>query len=138
MPEKDEESVYFSEAKLRSSFINLKDVRICIEQSLTLWRREAALSRHERLPEYGARLLLAAALPSLGPSLVTSLCVEIFSRDKCPPVGGKMNYVVASGIEISRCYAIKREQRYPTAAPSPKSTAWVAQRNGRQARSSKG
>jgi len=30
----------------------------------TLWRREAALSRHERLPEYGARLLSAAALPS--------------------------------------------------------------------------
>ena len=93
---------------------------------LTLWRREAALSRHDRLPEYGARLLSAAALPSLGPSLVTSLCVEIFSRDKCPPVGGKMNYVVASEIEISRSYAIKREQGYPTAAPSPKSTAWVA------------
>ena len=81
----------------------------------------------------------AAALPSLGPSLVTSLCVEIFSRDKCPPVGEKMNSVVASSeIEISRSYAIKREQGYPTAAPSPKSTAWVAQRNGRQARSPKG
>jgi len=76
----------------------------------------------------------------LGPSLVTSLCVEInlFSRDKCPPVGGKMNYVVASEIKISRSYAVKSEQGYPTAAPSPKSTAWVTQRNGRQARSPKG
>ena len=74
-----------------------------------------------------ARLLSAAALPSLGPSLVTSLCVEIFSRDKCPPVGGKMSYVVASDIEISPSYAINREQGYPTAAPrpSPKSTACV-------------
>ena len=38
-----------------------------------------------------------------------------------------MNYVVASEIEISPSYAIKREQGYPTAAPrlSPKSTACV-------------
>jgi len=43
-----------------------------------------------------------------------------------------MNYVVASEIEISPSYAIKREQGYPTAALSPKSTAWVSQRNGRQ------
>ena len=49
-----------------------------------------------------------------------------------------MNYVVASEIEISRGYAIKREQGHPTAAPFSKSTAWVAQRNGRQARSPKG
>jgi len=34
-----------------------------------------------------------------------------------------MNYVVASEIEISPSCAIKREQGYPTAAPSPKSTA---------------
>jgi len=36
-----------------------------------------------------------------------------------------MSYVVASDIEISPSYAIKREQGYPTAAPSPKSTACV-------------